>query len=271
MRALHIVVTIFVITLPVMAQNGTVTDTHGVPVGGVEIAQFWLAGSETPSGFRAYSQTLSDATGKFHIQLNHLPTTLFAVDSTSNQGAIVIVSNPVDDIRVHLQPLWRVRYRFEGTDLTNLSQSRIMLKPASGSVFSQLSGPTEGVMLLPAGSYVVAISSAGAADSEVNFEVTNHDVTLAPILLAAGIGQYYGRAAPALDQTEPVILLRSRLMSCAVSGFWSTSGATGVRLASMKGFRNWHTSTMSIRVTEINLKYWPSTRMGSLDRSPSRS
>ena len=211
MNALNIGVTIFAFALPMMGQTapgptypGTVTDSHGVPVSGVEIAQFWLAGSETPSGFRAYGQIKSDATGKFHIRMNHLPATLFAVDAKNNQGAIVVVSEPAKEINVQLQPLWRVRYHFEGASLTNLSQSRITLKPASGSLFSQIAGPTEGVLLLPPGKYTVGISSPGAEQSEVNFEVTNHDLTLDPIPLNAGITQYYGHAAPPLDDMESI-------------------------------------------------------------------
>jgi thiol-disulfide isomerase/thioredoxin len=71
-------------------------------------------------------------------------------------------------------------------------------------MFSQIAGPTEGVLLLPPGKYTLAISSPDTEPTEVSFEVANHDLKLDAIHLAAGIAQYYGHAAPALGDVEPV-------------------------------------------------------------------
>lgn len=151
MRAWKVWTFIWAGTMPLLAQapsdptcRGTVVDAHGTPVAGAEIAQFWLAGSHTPSGFRPYGASRSKGVGTFQIKLNNIPTTLFAVDSEGQQAAIVPISEIAGDIRVQLQPVWRVHYRFEGPSLTDLSQSRIMLKPLSGPMFSQIAGSTEG-------------------------------------------------------------------------------------------------------------------------------
>ena len=116
----------------------------------------------------------------------------------------MVVSSDAQDIAVHLCALWRVHYRFEGPGLADLSQSRVMLKPVSGPMFSQIAGPTEGEILLPPGKYTLAVSSPGAKQSDVVFDVVDHDVTLEPILLAAGIAQFYGHAPPPLSDVASV-------------------------------------------------------------------
>jgi thiol-disulfide isomerase/thioredoxin len=126
------------------------------------------------------------------------------LDPDGRRGAIVVIPETAGDVRFQLQPLWRVRYRFEGTGLTDLSQSRITLKPVAGPIFSQIAGATEGALLLPPGAYTLAISFPGGEQTDVNFEVTTHDLTLNPIPLATGIAQYYGRTPPALKEVVPV-------------------------------------------------------------------
>jgi hypothetical protein len=132
MRTWPICVLTCVAALPTVCQpapvrTGIVVDDRGSGAANITIAQFWLAGSHTPSGSRAYDAAGSDANGKFQIKPDHFPTTLFALDSEGKWGAIVVVSETAEDIRIPLQPLWRVHYRFEGTGLTDLAQSRITL------------------------------------------------------------------------------------------------------------------------------------------------
>jgi thiol-disulfide isomerase/thioredoxin len=193
-----------VLCLPGSLRTGSVVDERGNPVRSVEIAPFWLGGSRTESGFRAFGAVRSDALGSFEIELGRFPATLFAVDSDGRRGAIVVVSDTPGNIRIELQPLWRVGYRFEGPSLTDLSQSRIMLKPASGPIFSQIAGATEGDLLLPPGGYALSVSSPGGKQTDVGFEVTDHDLTLRPIPLGMGIAQFYGHAAPELKDAEAV-------------------------------------------------------------------
>ncbi len=199
------------IALPLAGQTdsappnrGMVVDSQGNPVADVEIATFWLAGSQTASGYRAYGAVKSDATGNFQINLDpqRLPATLFAIDSDKRRGAIRVITAIGQEIRLQLQPLWRVHYRFTGTGLTDLSKSRITLKPVAGPMFSQIAGLTEGELLLPPGKYALAVSSPGGGENSVDFEVATHDVVLEPIGLTAGIAQYYGHPAPSLSDVE---------------------------------------------------------------------
>jgi thiol-disulfide isomerase/thioredoxin len=198
------VIALPMVCLPAPICTGTVVDDRGNRVANIDVAPFWLAGSRTPSGFRAFGAIRSDAKGGFQIKLDHFPTTLFALDADGRRGAVVVVPETAGDIRFQLQPLWRVRYRFEGTGLTDLSQSRIMLKPVAGPMFSQIAGAIEGALLLPPGRYTLTISSPGGKQTDVSFEVTTHDLTLDPVPLAAGIAQYYGRTPPAWKEVEPV-------------------------------------------------------------------
>ncbi len=193
-------------TVPPQVSGGSIVDSRGMPVAGTEIAQFWLAGSQTANGYRAYGAVSSDAAGKFQIKLDpqHLPATLFAIDSEKRQGAIKVVSEIGPEIRIQLQPLWQVHYRFDGAGLADLSKYRITVRPTAGSMFSQIVGSTEGKLLLPPGKYVLAVSSPGGGENVVNFEVATHDVILEPIGLTSGITQYYGHPAPALSDVEPV-------------------------------------------------------------------
>ena len=211
MRVWKVCPILLAVTLQLLGQppsaptcRGTVVDAHGAAVAGAEISQFWLAGSHTPSGFRSYGASHSNGDGTFQIKLNNIPTTLFVMDSAGQQGAIVPISQAGGDIRIQLQALWRVHYRFEGPGLTDLSQSRITLKPLLGTMFSQIVGPTEGAISLPHGKYVLAISSPGAEQTDVNLDVTDHDLALDPIPLAAGIARYYGHPAPSLTEVVPV-------------------------------------------------------------------
>src|SRR5579863_7441071 len=135
--------------------TGRVTDADGGPLADVEVAQFWLAGSGDPAGFRAYGGTKSDPQGGFELKVSreHYPATLFAMDSTRQRGAVVVLPDAAAarHLTVRLGPLHTVHYRFHGAGLTDLSHSRVILKPASGPMFSQLAGAMEGAVSLPPG------------------------------------------------------------------------------------------------------------------------
>src|SRR5579872_6249596 len=59
--------------------TGKIVDADGGPLADVEVAQFWLAGSGDPAGFRAYGATKSDSQGGFELKVGHehYPATLF--------------------------------------------------------------------------------------------------------------------------------------------------------------------------------------------------
>ncbi len=187
---------------------GKVTDRDGNPVPGVEVAQFWLAGSGGRTGFRAYGASKTDAKGAFEIRVNqmHFPSTLFAIESQGHSGAIMTVPDVGVSAQLTLQlmPLHQVHYRFQSPDLTDLSHTRITLQPESGPMFSQIAGPLAGTISLPPGAYTLRIAAPGGAQSEIHFNVSEADLELDPVRLPANIDQYYGRIPPPIVGLQQV-------------------------------------------------------------------
>jgi len=188
--------------------RGLVVDQQGNPVADVELSQFWLGGTADQGGFRNYGAVKSNRFGKFTLQIDRtrLPATVFAMDSERRRGALLIIDrvNSENNPRLVLQSLHQVQYRFEGTGLENLSQTRILLSPSPGPMFSQITGANRGALRLPPGRYVFKIVSADAGEKQVNFEVFDQDSVLDPITISSGIAEYYGKQAPSLIITEPV-------------------------------------------------------------------
>ncbi len=176
--------------------TGTVTDADGGPLADVEVAQFWLAGSGDPAGFRAYGATKSDPQGGFALKVSreHYPETLFAMDSTRQRGTVVVIPDAAATrhLTLRLGRLHTVHYRFHGVGLTDLSHSRVILKPVSGPMFSQLAGAMEGAISLPPGAYALGIAVPDGNQTEVHFEVSDRDIALSAITLPANIARYYG-------------------------------------------------------------------------------
>ena len=156
--------------------TGTIVDPDGNNVAGVDVAQFWLGGQPDNGGFRAYGATKSDAEGKFALKLNDVqfPETLFAMDSGRRRGAVFVVpaEGLATNLRIQLQPLHRVSYRFQNPGSTDLRQTRISLRPTSGSTFSQITGAAESSILLPPGTYTFEILAPGGKSMDVNFEIS---------------------------------------------------------------------------------------------------
>jgi thiol-disulfide isomerase/thioredoxin len=191
-----------------MVFSGTVSDQEGNLLAGVDLAQFWLAGSRDPGGFRAYDASKTDGHGAFELKVGkpHFPATLFAMDAQRQRGTIITIqdASAASGVIVRLQPLHRVQYHFQAPGVTDLSKSRITLARVSSPVFSQIVGAPEGAISLPPGSYAIAISTAGGGQEQVNFEISDRDVTLDTIALHGDISQYYGHAAPPLTEVQPV-------------------------------------------------------------------
>jgi thiol-disulfide isomerase/thioredoxin len=209
-RVLLLVVALFPIAAdgqnPVVL-SGTILDTRGNHVVGAEVARFWLGGVQDRGGFRAYGSSKSDSQGGFLLTLSEVrfPLTLLVMDVERSLGAVVTIGDGTTrELTVRLQSLHRVHYRFQAPGLKDLSQNRITLQPMSGEVFSQISGAQDGSILLPSGSYTFGIGGPTGRQSEVRFEVADHDVTLEPITLSASIAQYYGKPSPSLSDLEAI-------------------------------------------------------------------
>jgi thiol-disulfide isomerase/thioredoxin len=127
------------------------------------------------------------------------------MDSERRRGAVFVI--PAEGLaanaRIQLQPLHRVSYRFQNPGSTDLRQTHISLRPASGSPFSQIGGAVESSILLPPGAYTFEILVPGGA-MNVDFAISTRDLTMDPILLPATIASHYGRPAPSLSDVEPV-------------------------------------------------------------------
>jgi thiol-disulfide isomerase/thioredoxin len=194
---------------PVSA-NGIVVDEQGNPVAEAELSQFWLGGTSEPGGFRNFGAVKSNGLGQFSLQIDRkqLPATVFVMDSARHRGAILRIADTssANNLRVELLSLHQVQYRFEGAGLENLSQTRILLSPSTGSMFSQISGPTKGVLALPPGKFALTIASPDEGQKEIQFEVSDRDIVLDPITMSSGIAQYYGKQAPSLTTTVPINL-----------------------------------------------------------------
>jgi thiol-disulfide isomerase/thioredoxin len=188
--------------------TGTVSDREGNPLAGVDLAQFWLAGAKDPSGFRAYGASKTDASGAFELEVSkpHFPATLLMMDAERHRGAIITIpdASAARKVTVRLQPLHRVQYHFRGSGSADLSRSRITLGTVSGPTFSQIVGPPEGAISLPAGSYAIAVFVPGGGQEDLKFEISDRDMTLDPVDLHADISQYYGHQAPLLTDVQPV-------------------------------------------------------------------
>jgi thiol-disulfide isomerase/thioredoxin len=188
--------------------TGTVSDQAGDPLAGVDLAQFWLAGSKDPSGFRAYGASKTNGSGAFELEVSkpHFPTTLLAMDAERRRGAIITIpdASAARNLTVRLQSLYRVQYHFRGYGMADLSRSRITLGTVSGQTFSQIVGPLEGAISLPPGPYAIAVFAPGGGQQDLKFEISDRDVTLDPVDLHADISQYYGHAAPPLTDVQPV-------------------------------------------------------------------
>lgn len=191
-----------------MVFSGTVIDQEGNRLAGVDLAQFWLAGSRDPGGFRAYGASKTDAHGAFELKVSkpHFPATLFAMDAERQRGAIITIrdASAASEVSIRLQPLHRVQYHFQASGVTDLSKSRITLARVSSPMFSQIVGAPEGVISLPPGTYVISIFKPGGGQEDVNFEISDRDVTLDTIALGADISQHYGHPAPPLTDVQPV-------------------------------------------------------------------
>ena len=187
---------------------GKVIDQDGNPAPGVEVAPFWLGGSGTPAGFRAYGSSKTNAQGTFEIRVNQprFPMTLFAVEPEAHRGAILTVPDAAHaaQLTLRLVPLSRVRYQFQSPGSIDLSHTRITLQPKPGAMFSQIAGPLAGTICLPPGTYTIGVAVPGGGQKEVDFTVSEGDFELAPVQLRGDIERYYGRIPPPLTGLQQV-------------------------------------------------------------------
>jgi hypothetical protein len=92
---------------------GKAVDAGGKAVGGVDVADFWMARAD---GMKAYQGVTSNDKGEFAIKINYYnrPTAIMAMDKERKHGAIIAVDKKSAGIEVvvKLEPLVRVSGKF---------------------------------------------------------------------------------------------------------------------------------------------------------------